>query len=89
MTEEKNKKITSHRTLVGAVVSDSMSKTIVVRVDRTVVHPKYGKRYIQGKKYHVHDEENAFHVGDIVSFEESRPISRNKRWCVVGKIEKK
>jgi len=89
MTEVTNKKETLRRRLAGVVVSDAMNKTIVVRVDRTVVHPKYGKRYVQGKKYHVHDEENAFHVGDLVSFQESRPISRNKRWSVVGKTEKK
>lgn len=71
------------RTLRGEVVSDKMDKTVVVRVDRTLVHPKYGKRYVQSKKYHVHDEANTAKVGDQVSFRESRPLSRNKRWRLV------
>jgi small subunit ribosomal protein S17 len=57
----------------------------VVRVDRTVVHPKYGKRYVQSKKYHVHDEQNSHHVGDLVEFQASRPYSKTKRWRVLSK----
>lgn len=72
------------RTLKGTVVSDKMEKTIVVRVDRTVVHPKYGKRYVRSKNYHVHDEKNAHHVGELVSFQECRPYSKTKRWRVVN-----
>lgn len=72
------------RTLKGTVVSDKMDKTIVVRVDRTVVHPKYGKRYVRSKKYHVHDEKNVHKVGEAVSFQECRPYSKTKRWRVVN-----
>ena len=72
------------RTHTGTVVSDKMAKTIVVRVDRTVVHPKYGKRYVRSQKYHVHDEKNAHHVGEVISFQECRPYSKTKRWRVVN-----
>jgi len=70
--------------LNGVVVSDKMDKTIVVRVDRTVVHPKYKKRYVQSKKFHVHDEHGQHKVGDKVSFRECRPLSKTKRWRALG-----
>ena len=75
---------TTKRKFKGVVLTAGADKTIVVRVDRTVVHPKYQKRYVQSKKYHVHDEKNAYKVGDEVTFVESRPISKNKRWCVLA-----
>lgn len=75
---------TTQRTLKGEVVSTKMDKTIVVRVDRTVVHPKYGKRYIQSKNYHVHDQNNAHKVGDQVAFQACRPYSKTKRWRVLA-----
>lgn len=74
----------NRRTLSGVVVSDKMDKTIVVRVDRTVVHPKYGKRYVQSKKYAVHDEANAHKIGDQVTFMADRPRSKTKRWRVTA-----
>jgi small subunit ribosomal protein S17 len=67
----------------GVVVSDRMDKTIVVRVDRVVVHPKYSKRYGQSRRYKVHDEENRFKEGDTVSFVECRPLSKDKRWRAI------
>lgn len=76
---------TTRRTLIGTVVSDKMDKTIVIRVDRTLVHPKYGKRYVRSRTYHVHDEGSAYHVGDVVSFKECRPYSKTKRWRVLAK----
>ena len=76
---------TTQRTLTGEVVSTKMDKTLVVRVDRTVVHPKYGKRYVQSKKYHVHDEQNTHKVGEVVVFQASRPYSKTKRWRVLNK----
>lgn len=76
---------TTQRTLKGEVVSTSMDKTLVVRVDRTVVHPKYGKRYIESKKYHVHDEQKMYNVGDVVEFQASRPYSKTKRWRVLAR----
>ncbi|MBI4713933.1 30S ribosomal protein S17 [Candidatus Uhrbacteria bacterium] len=71
------------RTLKGIVVSDKMEKTIVVRVDRIVVHPKYGKRYVRSKKFHVHDEKKTYKIGDVVTFMECRPYSKTKRWRVM------
>lgn len=79
---------TQKRTFRGTVVSDKMTKTIVVRVDRTKVHPKYGRRYKVSERYKVHDETNAYHVGDEVTFVECRPLSKDKRWRVVGKVTK-
>ncbi|MFH1632326.1 MAG: 30S ribosomal protein S17 [bacterium] len=73
----------SKRQLSGIVVSDKMEKTVVVRVERTVVHPKYKKRYTLSKKYKAHDEDNAAKVGDSVVIEETRPISKDKRWRIV------
>lgn len=69
----------------GVVVSDKADKTIVVRVDRTKVHPKYKKRYTSSKKYKVHDEKNEFKIDDKVSFVECRPLSKDKRWRVIKK----
>lgn len=78
-------KTTSHkRQFTGTVVSNSMNKTIVVQVDRVKTHPKYHKQYHQSKKYHVHDEHAAHKVGDTVSFVECRPLSKTKRWRVIG-----
>ena len=72
------------RILQGVVVSDKGDKTIVVRVERRVMHPVYKKFIMRSKKYAAHDEANAFKTGDQVRIEESRPISKNKRWIVLG-----
>lgn len=77
------------RMLSGEVVSDAMDKTIVVKVSRTKVHPKYKKRYISSKNYLVHDEANAHHVGEKVSFVQTRPLSRHKRWRVLASSQNK
>ncbi|MEW6611085.1 MAG: 30S ribosomal protein S17 [Patescibacteria group bacterium] len=71
------------RQLRGVVVSDAMEKTIVVRVDQMKVHAKYGKRIRVSNTFKVHDEKNAYHVGDKVTFVECRPLSKEKRWKVV------
>ena len=71
------------RVLSGTVVSDKGDKTIVVRVERRVKHPLYGKIIRLSKKYHAHDEANTYSVGDVVWIEERRPISKLKRWAVV------
>lgn len=76
-------KTIKRRTLSGVVVSDKTDQTVVVRVDRTVVHPKYGKRYVRSKKYHVQDTGNTAKVGDKVFFVETRPLSSKKRWRLV------
>jgi len=67
----------------GIVVSDSADKTIVVRVDRVKVHPKYKKRYTVSRRYRVHDEKNQYKIDDKVEFIECRPISKDKRWRVI------
>jgi small subunit ribosomal protein S17 len=71
------------RVLSGVVVSDKNDKTIVVEVERRYTHPLFKKTVRRTKKYHAHDENNAFKVGDQVEIMESAPISRNKRWVVV------
>ena len=71
------------RTLTGRVTSDKTDKTITVLVERKVKHPLYGKIMVRSKKYHVHDETNEFHYGDLVTIEECRPISKTKAWSVV------
>ena len=71
------------RILHGVVVSDKNDKTIVVEVERRFTHPLLKKTVRRTKKYHAHDEKNSFKVGDQVSIEETRPISRNKRWIAV------
>jgi len=76
------------RQLEGTVVSDKMSKTAVVRVDRTKLHPRYGKRFIVSAKYKVHDEKKDAHIGDVVRFEEARPMSKDKRWRLVEILKK-
>jgi len=71
------------RVLQGVVVSDKNTKTVVVEVVRRYTHPLLKKTVRRSKKFHAHDEDDNFKVGDIVRIEESRPISRNKRWVVL------
>lgn len=68
---------------VGLVVSDKMDKTVVVAVENRASHTKYGKIVVRTKRYKVHDEENKCHVGDRVRIQETRPLSRTKRWTVI------
>ena len=75
------------RTLVGKVVSNKMDKTIVVRVERRVKHPLYGKIVNRSKKYKAHDENNQYNEGDIVEIAEGRPISKDKSWTAVRLVE--
>ncbi len=74
------------RTLVGRVVSDKMSKTVTVLVERKVKHPLYGKIVGRSKKYHAHTEEGGLKVGDVVEISETRPISKTKAWTVVRRV---
>jgi len=74
--------------LVGRVVGDKMNKTVVVRVETVKRHRLYGKIMRSYKRYKAHDEENASQVGDRVRMEESRPLSREKRWRVVEILER-
>lgn len=77
----------NHKKLAGQVVSDKMAKTVVVKVTHTKRHPKYHKQYTVSKKYQAHDEKGEYHVGDVVEIEESRPLSKEKRWKVIRKIK--
>ena len=74
------------RVLSGTVVSDKGDKTVVVRVERRVKHPLYGKIIKLSKKYHAHDEANAFKSGEQVRIEECAPISKLKTWTVLDRI---
>ena len=74
------------RILTGTVTSDKTDKTVTVLVERKVKHPLYGKIIRRSKKYHAHDEANAYHVGDKVRIEETRPISKTKSWQVLDRI---
>lgn len=76
------------KTRVGVVTSDRAQKTVTVSVERTFAHPLYGKRVARTKKYHAHDENDEYQVGDVVRIVETRPLSRTKRWRVVELIER-
>ena len=76
------------RQLEGIVVSTKMQKTVVVRVDRVKIHPKYAKRYVVSKKYKAHDEKGIAIDGAMVIIEACRPISKDKRWRVVRILSK-
>jgi small subunit ribosomal protein S17 len=75
------------RVLTGIVVSDKTDKTIVVKVERRVKHALYGKIIKRSKKYHAHDEANAFREGETVRIEETAPISKLKTWKVVDRVD--
>ena len=76
------------RQLQGVVVSDKQDKTVVVKVERRFTHPVLKKTVRRTKKYHAHDETNAAKVGDLVTIEETRPLSRTKTWKVAKLVEK-
>lgn len=82
------RRVSRGKRFVGSVVSDKMEKTVVVRVERLVRHPLYGKVLRRAKKYKAHDAENACRVGDVVRIVESRPLSREKRWVVEEILER-
>ena len=74
------------RQLKGIVVSDRMIKTGVVSITRLKKHPKYKKYYKVTKKFKAHDEKGEYHIGDKVIIQETKPMSKEKRWIVTGKI---
>jgi small subunit ribosomal protein S17 len=74
----------SKRMLQGVVVGDACNKTVIVRVERRVMHPVYKKFVTSSKKYAAHDKDNSYRVGDVVQIEESRPISKRKCWVVIS-----
>jgi len=84
MTEAKSTdqvKAISH--IIGQVISNKMNKTIVVKIERKVKHPVYGKYVKRTSKMYVHDEENSSRVGDLVRIQQTRPLSKTKRWKLV------
>ena len=76
------------RVLYGVVVSDKNDKTIVVEIERRYTHPLFKKTVRRTKKYHAHDENNEYKVGDTVRIAETRPLSKTKRWRVSRLIDR-
>ena len=76
------------KTRIGIVVSDKMDKTVVVKVSRLAKHPLYKKYLRKDKKYKAHDEKNECKIGDKVLIQESRPLSKEKRWRVIKILER-
>jgi small subunit ribosomal protein S17 len=85
----KDPEITKKRKIIGVVTSDKMNKTRVVSVSRLKKHPKYLKYYHVTTKFKAHDENNEYKTGDKVTIEEARPMSKEKRWRIIGKVENK
>lgn len=73
---------------VGVVASDKADKTVTVVVERRFPHPLYGKGVTRTRKYHAHDENNEYRIGDVVRIMETRPLSKTKRWRVVELIDR-
>ena len=84
MTESRNVR----KEREGVVVSDAMDKTVVVKAERRITHPVYGKTMRRSKKYYAHDEKNEAKKGDKVSIEETRPLSKTKRWRLVEVVSR-
>ena len=76
------------RTLIGKVVSDKRSKTITVLIERRTKHELYGKIVAKSSKYHAHDENGEYKMGDVVEIAETRPISKTKAWVVTRLVQK-
>jgi small subunit ribosomal protein S17 len=76
------------KTLVGEVVSTKMSKTIIVEVNRKKAHPLYQRVIARSRRFYAHDEKGTAHVGDVVRIEETRPLSKLKRWRLIEIIRK-
>ena len=85
MTEAKK---SLKRTLVGKVVSDKRAKTVTVLVERSVKHPIYDKIMIKSSKYHAHDENGEYKLGDTIEITESRPLSKTKNWVATRLVQK-
>lgn len=79
---------TARKLRIGLVTSDKMDKTVVVRIDRRMPHPQYGKMVTRTRRLKAHDEENSAKVGDTVRIMETRPLSKDKRWRVVEIVER-
>lgn len=79
---------TNTRTFVGTVVSDKRAKTVTVLVERRTAHELYGKIVARSRKYHAHDENNEYKLGDVVEISEGKPVSKTKAWYVTRLVEK-
>lgn len=77
------------KTKSGTVISNKMNKTVVVKVETTMRHPKYGKVVKRAKKFYAHDENNQLQIGDVVTIAETRPLSKLKCWRVIEKLTNK
>ena len=88
MAETTQKAQGRRKEVVGEVVSNKMHKTIVVQVTRKKAHPFYGRVIARNKKFYAHDEKNQAHVGDLVRIEETRPLSKLKRWKLKDIVRK-
>ncbi|MDP3981198.1 MAG: 30S ribosomal protein S17 [Chlamydiota bacterium] len=87
MSQDQPKR-SSRKEKIGFVIGDKMNKTVVVRVDRRVPHPLYGKVIRVSKKFYVHDEKDQSQVGDKVKIFECRPLSKTKRWRLAEVLKK-
>ena len=85
MTEAKT---SLKRTLIGKVVSDKRTKTVTVLVERSVKHPIYDKIVVKSSKYHAHDEQGQYKMGDTIEITESRPLSKTKNWVATRLVQK-
>ena len=82
------RKIQKRKTKVGVVVSDKMDKTVVVLVERLVLHSVYKRRVRRFSRFKAHDKDNSAHTGDRVEIKETRPLSKDKRWYIAKIIER-
>jgi small subunit ribosomal protein S17 len=87
ITQENDKETKSFRQLIGKVTSAKMQKTVVVAVDKLKMQEKYRKQYKVTKKYKAHDEKGEYKAGDRVIIQETKPMSKEKRWIVIGKVK--
>ncbi|MBV9575185.1 MAG: 30S ribosomal protein S17 [Gammaproteobacteria bacterium] len=90
MTEQQrtSEELISQRSAIGRVVSNKMNKTIVVQIERKVKHPLYGKYIRRFSKMYAHDEDNTCQIGDLVLIQQSRPLSKIKRWILVEVLKR-
>lgn len=86
---EKETKKVNKRKLEGIVVSEKMAKTRIVEVSRLTKHPRFHKYYKVTKRFAAHDEEGKYKLGDFVAIEETKPLSRTKRWRIIGEVKRK
>ena len=78
---------TNPRQLTGVVISDKADKTITVKIERKVKHPTYGKIMKRSTKVHAHDEQNSAKIGDVVTVQECKPLSKSKTWMLLSEVQ--